>query len=181
MITRSLYITSLCVLAAIASTAAMGMGMDPTRPAVFSSAAVAAQGAHQGATVLWGGRIFARVDDAAQRCLEVVAYPLDPENGRPKVAAPRWGGGQVFYACSNAQLEWSNYAPGREVAVAGTLGAIQERIVSPADCSSMSPTVWQNFRHSSVKETQAGCVASIPVVAISDSRTWADVPLTYVW
>jgi len=122
MAIHHLCIISLGIAGAVAATAAVAANSKPGL--VFSSPTEAVRGVHEGATVLWGGIIFARQDETTQHCVAVVSYPLERKNGRPITTAPL---GQVFYACSNAALEWGDYAVGRQLAVAGTTIVVLKR------------------------------------------------------
>jgi starvation-inducible outer membrane lipoprotein len=175
MAIHHLCIISLGIAGAVGATAAVAANSKPGL--VFSSPTEAVRGVHEGATVLWGGIIFARQDETTQHCVAVVSYPLERKNGRPITTAPS---GQVFYACSNAALEWGDYAVGRQLAVAGTLGPNQERVIGHR-CATNLLAGPHNFAGSSLTQTTAGCIADIPVVAIADGRTWAGVPRKAGW
>lgn len=140
---------------------------------VFSSPAEAVAGDHAGAVVLWGGRIFERESGENGQCVGVLAFPLARRDGRPDT---RLEPGQIFYACSSDALSPSDYAVGRQVAVTGTLAAVRARIVSD-DCKTLPPnTAFVTWKATAVTQTAQGCVAHLPVVQISDGRTWPDPP-----
>lgn len=160
------------LLTAALALAAMDLLAADGRPdAVMADPALAVGGAHEGATVLWGGRIVDRSDDHAQDCLEVAAAPLDRRTGRPLAD----GNGQHFYACSESRFDATRYAIGRSVTVAGTLGPVQERIV-PGSCWG-DPTI-RGHDHFGTQRmpTIRGCKLDIPVVAVSDSRAFVEPP-----
>lgn len=147
-------------------------GADTTALKAFSSPAEAAKGASEGATVLWGGRIFEREASAGQTCIGVVAFPLSRKDARPDTRAQP---GQVFYACSAAALDANDYAAGRQVAVAGKVGPVRERIVGRT-CMHLPGNANLSYRGTTVDQVAEGCKARMPVVFIADGHTWADPP-----
>lgn len=166
-------------LRGISITAAIGLcasltasGADPARSKVFSSPAEAAKGAFEGATVLWGGRIFERETSDGQHCIGVVAFPLSRKDGRPDTRAQP---GQIFYACSAVALDANDYAAGRQVAVAGKVGPIRQRIVGRT-CTHVPGNANLSYRGTVVEQVAEGCQARMPVVFVDDGRTWADPP-----
>jgi starvation-inducible outer membrane lipoprotein len=159
--------TVLCLCAS-----AVADGTEPATSKVFSSPAEAVKGTFEGATVLWGGRIFERETSDGKTCVGVVAFPLNRKDARPNTRAQP---GQVFYACSTAALDASDYAAGRQIAVAGKLGPIRERIVGHS-CAHLPRTANLSFRGTTVDQAAEGCKARMPVVFIADGHTWADPP-----
>lgn len=140
---------------------------------VFSSPAAAVAGDHEGATVLWGGRIFERETGENGNCIGVLAFPLARRDGRPDT---RLEPGQIFYACSSGALAADEYAVGRQVAVTGALAAVRERVISE-NCRTLPPTTaFVTWKATAVTQTTEGCIARLPVVRISDGRTWPDPP-----
>jgi hypothetical protein len=168
-----LCIASLAVFSMITPVAASGVGATPSR--VFSSPAEAARGAHDGATVLWGGRIFEREGSDGKNCVGVVAFPLSRKDARPDTRAEP---GQIFYACTETALDPDDYAVGRQVAVAGKIGPIRERIVSRS-CTRLPRSANVSYRGTAVDQGAEGCVAHMPVVFISDGHTWPDPPVAH--
>lgn len=80
---------------------------------------------HEGADVLWGGRIVTfdnRVDHAE---IEVVAFPLDREQ-RPLTDAPSEG---RFLLVLPGYVEALDYAVGRHLTVRGALAGTREGLV----------------------------------------------------
>ncbi|MEO5625800.1 MAG: Slp family lipoprotein [Dokdonella sp.] len=147
-------------------------GADPATSKVFSSPAEGAKGTFEGATVLWGGRIFERETIDAQNCVGVVAFPLSRKDARPDTRAQP---GQVFYACSSAALDANDYAAGRQVAVAGTVGPVRERVIGRT-CMHLPGNANLSYRGTTVEQIAGRCRARLPVVFIADGRTWADPP-----
>ncbi|MEO7325735.1 MAG: Slp family lipoprotein [Dokdonella sp.] len=145
---------------------------DSPTSKVFSSPAEAAKGAFEGATVLWGGRIFERETVDGHNCVGVVAFPLSRKDARPDTRAKP---GQVFYACSAAALDANDYAAGRQVAVAGKVGPVRERIVG-GTCMHLPGNANLSYRGTTLDQVADGCRARMPVVFIADGHTWADPP-----
>lgn len=170
MILRSL---PCAILAAFTVSTAAADRAPATK--VFSSPAEAVAGHHEGATVLWGGRIFDREtgENGKGDCIGVLAFPLARRDGRPDT---RLEPGQIFYACGNGKLAADEYAVGRQVAVTGSLAAVRERVVSD-NCRNLPPTTaFVTWKATAVTQTAEGCLARLPVVRISDGRTWPDPP-----
>ncbi|HEU4664341.1 MAG TPA: Slp family lipoprotein [Dokdonella sp.] len=159
------------VAAVLAGSAQAADGAAVT--SVFSSPAAAVAGDHAGATVLWGGRIFERESGDDGQCVGVLAFPLARRDGRPDT---RLEPGQIFYACRREALSAEDYAVGRQVAVAGTIVSVRERIVSENCRALPANTAFVTWKATAVAQTPAGCTARMPVVRISDSHTWPDPP-----
>ncbi|MBA8883032.1 Slp family lipoprotein [Dokdonella fugitiva] len=173
MILRSLPCAILAAFTLAAFTVSNAAAAGAPASGVFSSPAEAVAGNHEGATVLWGGRIFERGSDANGDCIGVLAFPLTRRDGRPDT---RLEPGQIFYACSSGKLAADQYAIGRQVAVTGTLEAVRERVVSD-NCRTLPPTTaFVTWKATAVTQTAEGCLARLPVVRISDGRTWPDPP-----
>lgn len=159
-----------------AGAAAAGHGTETAAASkVFSSPAVAARGGFDGTTVLWGGRIFERDNTDGQNCVGVVAFPLSRKDARPDT---RSNPGQVFYACSSEALDAGDYAVGRQIAVAGKVGPIRKRIVSRS-CARLPLGANVTYRATAVDQVEEGCSASMPVVLITDGKTWPDPPVAH--
>jgi starvation-inducible outer membrane lipoprotein len=140
------------------------------------SPAEAAKGNLVGTAVLWGGRIFERESKDGQTCVGVVAFPLSRKDARPET---RGEPGSIFYACASGELDASDYAAGRQIAVAGKIAAVREAIVSPT-CTRLPPnTANRTYKATVVAQGADGCTARMPSVAISDSHTWADPPAAH--
>ena len=137
---------------------------------VFSLPSVAAKGGYEGATVLWGGRIFQRENMDGQRCVGVVGFPLSRKDARPDL---RQDPGQVFCACSSTALDERAYSVGRQVAVAGKVADVLKRVLSQ-NCALLPRGANVTYRATAVEQVEAGCSASMPVVMISDGKTWID-------
>lgn len=165
------------VCAIVSTTAAAAVaGEDAAAAKVFSSPAAAVVGDHEGATVMWGGRIFERETGENGNCVGVLAFPLARRDGRPDT---RLAPGQIFYACGSETLAADDYAAGRQIAVAGKLGPSRERTIS-ANCKTLPPnTAFVTWKATAVTQTPEGCVARLPIVRISDARTWPDPPLAH--
>lgn len=142
---------------------------------VATNVSLAARGGYQGATVLWGGLIVDHVTESGQTCLQVVATPLDEHSGRPTHTPYSLGSnqlpGQRFFACQSSPLSESDYAIGRVVTVAGTLGIVQERVLPTSSC--MGEPDLSRTAH---EMTARGCTLQVPVVTIQDSRSWVAPP-----
>ncbi|MBA8888957.1 starvation-inducible outer membrane lipoprotein [Dokdonella fugitiva] len=169
ILTRPLPCAILAAVIALPVMAADGAATSK----VFSSPAEAVAGNHEGATVLWGGRIFERESGESGQCIGVLAFPLARRDGRPDT---RLEPGQIFYACSSEALSVDDYAVGRQVAVTGKLGPVRERVVSE-NCRTLPPnTAFVTWKATAVKQMPEGCTARLPVVQMSDGRTWPDPP-----
>src|SRR5689334_6650502 len=148
---------SCAILAAVVALPVMAADGAATSK-VFSSPAEAVVGNHEGATVLWGGRIFERESGESGPCLGVLAFPLARRDGRPDT---RLEPGQIFYACSSQALSVDDYAVGRQVAVTGTLGAARQRVVSE-NCKALPPnTAFVTWKATAVTQTPEGCSARL--------------------
>ncbi len=90
--------------------------------------AVADIAAARGRTVAWGGVIVqsSNLKDATQ--LEVLGYPLDPDNRPDTKAAPL----ARFLAVHPGYLETADYTAGRQVTVVGTVVETREGMVGEA-------------------------------------------------
>jgi hypothetical protein len=163
-------IVCVCTLVATVSAAA-----GTTQPKVFSSPAEAVDGTHEGATVLWGGRIFERESRDGKNCLGVVSFPLSIKDARPDT---RDAPGQIFYACSADALDAGDYAVGRQIAVAGSVADIRTQVVAPS-CAGLAAGGIVSYRGTSVSQDAKGCVARMPVVSMSDGHTWPDPPAAH--
>jgi hypothetical protein len=132
--------------------------------------AVALDGRHDGATVLWGGRVFARTDS---RCLEVAALPLRSTDGRP-VGRDRVREGQHFIACGDGFGSTSH--PVRSyVTIAGTVHGVEQRVVR-AHCGNVIYADGRQDYGSSRREVEHACELALPIVDVADSRSWREDP-----
>ena len=170
MIKFSVYVAAPAALFAMScNLAAAGNDMPP----IVKNPAAAARGGYEGAKVHWGGLIVGHPGEADRSCLEVVATPLEQKTGKPLVQTGPHEGypiGQHFFACQKEPLSHSDYATGRLVAVTGTLGPIQERVLQ-FDCKSVRGGAGTEHDF-----TPKGCEFHVPVVGIADSLTWVSPP-----
>lgn len=99
-------------------------------PAAVSPAEVAIGPAHhQGADVVWGGKILDVRNLANQTEIQVVAYPLDRAQ-RPQQSAPTQG---RFIVLVDGFAEPLDYPPGRFVTVKGRVDGTRIRRIDDAD------------------------------------------------
>ena len=133
----------------------------------------ASNGAFAGRAVLWGGYIVAKNFDAnGKPCVEVVAQRLDRSTGRPQ-RPPKTlatGGGQHFFACG-AQVESADYGLRRLATFAGSLVDTQERTLAQS-CDGRDPILG-----TTKVSTERGCSVRIPVVAVTDGKSWPNLQL----
>jgi starvation-inducible outer membrane lipoprotein len=141
--------------------------------AVLTDPGVAARGGHDGAPVLWGGRIVDRKVDDGQACIEVASFPLRKGDGRPQTQSQREG--QRFLACQAAPFDASKYAVGNQATVTGVVGSVQQRIVT-GSCRNVMDARGRADPSSYRTATSKGCELRIPLVAVSDSRAWPEPP-----
>ena len=81
----------------------------------------------------------------------------------------------MFYACSPS-LNARDFTPGRAVAVAGTLSSMRDRIVGES-CDELPPLLASrtNLDGTKLHSTLKGCVAQVPIVAVTDEHSWPDL------
>lgn len=132
----------------------------------------ALSGSHDGAAVAWGGLVVSRDDDEADKgCIGVIGYPIDRHTGRPTTTKTP---GALFYACSES-LDAQNFGKGRAIVVAGTLSSVRDRIVA-SSCNGLPVLpAHASFDGTALQSTPKGCLAQVPVVAVSDARSWPDL------
>ncbi|HUA67189.1 MAG TPA: Slp family lipoprotein [Candidatus Saccharimonadales bacterium] len=87
--------------------------------------AVANPGAHQGAVVIWGGRIIKTVNDVNSSAIYILQLPLD-RSGKPMVEANTSG---RFIASSKGFLDPEIYKRGRLITVAGAFTGLETQPV----------------------------------------------------
>ena len=162
-------------LSAIALLLAAGVAFaaDEQKVAVLTDPGVAARGGHEGATVLWGGRIVDRKVDDGRACIEVAAFPLRKGDGRPQTQSQREG--QRFLACQDAPFDASKYAVGNQATVTGVVGSVQQRVVV-GSCRNVMDSKGRVDPASYRTATSKGCELSIPQVNVADSRAWPEPP-----
>ncbi len=115
---------ALAALAACATPFDVGTADRKTTP----QQATADIGAVRGRTVAWGGIIVnaRNLQNATQ--IEVLGYPLDPDN-RPDTKAAPLG---RFLALHPGYLETADYSPGRQLTVVGDITETREGTVGEA-------------------------------------------------
>jgi outer membrane lipoprotein len=99
-------------------------------PGVVPPAEVALQPArHQGADVVWGGKILDVRNLAVETEIQVAAYPLDRAQ-RPQQSAPTQG---RFIVVLPGFVEPLDFPPGRFVSVRGRIDGSRMRRIGDAD------------------------------------------------
>ncbi|MGH8171865.1 MAG: Slp family lipoprotein [Rhodanobacteraceae bacterium] len=141
---------------------------------VLTDPGVAARGGHEGATVLWGGRIVDRTVENGKACLEVAAFPLRKGDGRPQTQSKR-DEGQRFLACQADAFDAMKFAIGNQATVTGVLGSIEQRVVT-GSCKNVVDSKGRMDPGSYRTATSKGCEVSIPLVTVADSRAWPEPP-----
>lgn len=132
MIGRSM--RKLLIALALAGLAAGCAGQQPRFDTADTNLALtpqqaAAQASAVGRRVLWGGTIVNASNLTDRTQLEVLAYPLDDDQ-RPRTDLSPIG---RFLAVRDGYLETADYAPGRQVTVAGTVEGTSRGQVGQAD------------------------------------------------
>jgi outer membrane lipoprotein len=92
------------------------------------SQVVANPGAHQGAVVIWGGRIIKTVNDVKSSAIYILQLPLD-RSGKPIVEANTSG---RFIASSKEFLDPEVYKNGQLATVAGTVIGLESQPIQKA-------------------------------------------------
>lgn len=147
---------------------------DDANANVLTDAGVAARGGHEGATVLWGGRIVDRSVEGGKACIEVAAFPLRKGDGRPQTQSKR-DEGQRFLACQAEAFDASKFAIGNQATITGVLGGIQQRVV-PGSCKNVVDAKGRMDPGSYRTTSDKGCEVRIPMVEVADSRAWPEPP-----
>lgn len=136
--------------------------------------AVALDGRHDGAAVLWGGRVFVRSENAGDHCLEIAALPLRPDDGRP-IGRDRMIEGQHFIACGPAGFASAAHPVRSYLTIAGTVRGIEQHIVARR-CDYLVDHAGHQDYGSAREPLDHGCKLTLPVVDVADSRSWREDP-----
>ena len=152
----------------------MGAAAEDQNVNVLTDPGVAARGGHEGATVLWGGRIVERKAEEGKNCIEVAAFPLRKGDGRPQTLSKREEG-QRFLACQADAFDATKFAIGNQATVTGVVGSIEQRIFA-GSCNSVMDAKGRVDPGSYRTATSKGCEVSIPLVTVADSRAWPEPP-----
>lgn len=154
------------VLLAGASASGAGSRLDRVDPS-------AAAGGYDGATVLWGGRIFARKVDTDGECLEIAALPLRAGDARPTTNVQREG--QHFIACGGHGFVSGAHSVGSFLTVAGSVRGVEERVL-PRSCGYATYDNGRIAKGSLRATVEHGCALKLPVVDAAHSRSWREKP-----
>lgn len=117
--------TAVVTLLLLTACASSPVAPDGVEVAAIGPAHVLAEEGHDGALVVWGGRIVAVENRADHSVLVVVSLPLD-RGDRPRVKADP---GVRFMVVEDGFIEPMQFAPGRFVTVLGRVEGIAERKV----------------------------------------------------
>jgi outer membrane lipoprotein len=120
----------LAALAVLSLTACASPVFKDAAPGAVSPAEVALQpGSHQGADVVWGGKILDVRNLADETEIQIAAYPLDRAQ-RPQQTAPTQG---RFILVLPGFVEPLDFPPGRFVTVRGRIDGTRMRRIGDAD------------------------------------------------
>lgn len=143
---------------------------DPVQPRA------AADGGHEGAIVLWGGRIVAHTVVDNQLCVEVGSRVL-ARDGKP--SGYLYDAGQIFLAC-DASGGVLDLRVGSTATFAGELDrvAVEER---KPNCMADPYGNWPEYMHSRNERMDGGgCRLWMPVLAVSDTKSWREPPTSWL-
>jgi outer membrane lipoprotein len=98
-------------------------------PYAMTSPAAAAERGVAGERVRWGGQVVGVHNEAAQSCFEIVGKSLSAD-GRPMVRDRSEG---RFIACRAGFYDPAVFTAGREVTIAGTVTAFENRRIGDYD------------------------------------------------
>jgi len=161
-------------VALLLAGACAGAAAEDKNVNVLTDPGVAARGGHEGATVLWGGRIIERQAEAGKNCIEVASFPLRNGDGRPQTRSKREEG-QRFLACQAEAFDATKFAVGNQATVTGVVGTIEQRVFT-GSCKNVTDAKGRMDPGSYRVATSKGCEVSIPLVAVADSRAWPEPP-----
>jgi hypothetical protein len=166
------FVVRSCAIALLLAGA--GAAAEDQNVNVLTDPAVAARGGHEGATVLWGGRIVGRRAEEGKNCIEVASFPLRKGDGRPQTLSKREEG-QRFLACQADAFDASKFAIGNQATVTGVVGSIEQRVFA-GSCKNVTDAKGRADPGSHRTATAKGCEVSIPLVTVADSRAWPEPP-----
>jgi starvation-inducible outer membrane lipoprotein len=159
----------ICVAVSIGSTTAFA-----ETPSTLLDPAVALDGQHQGAVVLWGGRVFSHAAYIGEHCLEVGALPLRRSDGRP-LRRDRMLEGQHFIACGPGDFASAAHPSRSCLTVSGTVRGVERRFVRRS-CAYLVDDAGHLDISSARDPSNGGCTVSLPIVDVGDARSWREDP-----
>lgn len=168
------FVVRLCAVAVLLAGACGGAAAEDKNVNVLTDPGVAARGGHEGATILWGGRIVERKAEEGKSCIEVASFPLRKGDGRPQTLSKREEG-QRFLACQAEAFDATKFAIGNQATVTGVVGSIEQRVFT-GSCKTVMDAKGRADPGSYRIATAKGCEVSIPLVTVADSRAWPEPP-----
>jgi starvation-inducible outer membrane lipoprotein len=168
------FVVRSCAIAILLAVACTGVAAEDKNVNVLTDPALAARGGHEGATVLWGGRIVERTAAEGKNCIEIAAFPLRKGDGRPQTLSKREEG-QRFLACQADAFDAAKFAIGNQATITGVVGSIEQRVFE-GSCKNVTDAKGRADPGSHRAATAKGCEVSIPLVAVADSRAWPEPP-----
>jgi hypothetical protein len=162
------------ILTCLAAALVAGAAFADTPQKVLLDPAVALDGKHEGADVLWGGRVFARSEDSGDHCLEISALPLRASDGRPVLNDPT-AQGQHFVACGPDGFASAAHPVRSYLTITGTVRNVDHRFL-PHHCGYLIDAQGHWDKGSAREPTNNGCDFAMPVVDVVESRAWPETP-----